>query len=80
MPSLGQAHARRLRAAVFDDVLERLLRDAEQAERRRGRDTGISRALPELDSYARSTSHVIAEACDGRREPEQFKLRRVKVM
>jgi len=78
--SLGQVHGRRLRAAVFDDVLQRLLRHAEQAERGVGRDTRAARALPELDLNAILTSHVMAETCDGRREPEQFKFRRVKVM
>jgi len=40
--SLGQVHGRRLRAAVFDDVLQRLLRHAEQTERCVGGDTGAS--------------------------------------
>src|SRR6476620_11785568 len=76
----GQVHRRRPRAAVFDDVLQRLLRHAEQTKRCVGRDTVASRTLPELDSNAMLTGHVMAETCDGRREPEQFKFRRVKVM
>jgi hypothetical protein len=46
---------------VFDDVLQRLLRDAEQIERCVGRDTRASGTLPELDSNAISTSHVMAD-------------------
>jgi len=77
----GQLHGRRPRAAVFDDVLQpRLLRHAEQTKRCVGRDTVASRTLPELDSNAMSAGHVMAETCDGRREPEQFQFQRVKVM
>jgi hypothetical protein len=65
---------------VFGHVLQRLLRDAEQTERRVARDTWTCHTLPKLDSYAVSTRHATAEICDGRGEPEQFKLRRVKVM
>src|SRR4051794_834947 len=73
-------HHRRPRAAMLDDVLQRFLRDAEQTERCVGRDTWASRTLPELDSYAESTRHVTAETCDGLRQPEEFKLRRIEVM
>ena len=72
-PSLGQVHNRRSRAAVFDDVLQRLLRDAEQTEGCVGRHTWADYTPPELDSYAGATRHVIAEARDGLREPEKFK-------
>src|SRR4029453_14577765 len=57
---------------MLDDVLQRLLRNAEQTERCVGRDTWASHTLPELDSYAESTRHVTTEPCDGLREPEEF--------
>jgi hypothetical protein len=50
LPSLGQVHDRHPRAAVFDDVLKRLLRNAEQTERWVARDTWASHTLSELDS------------------------------
>src|SRR4051794_1238490 len=78
--SLGQVHGGRPGAAVFDDVLQRLLRHAEQTECCVGRDAWASRTVSELDSNAISTRHVVAKTGDGRGEPEQFELRRVKVM
>ena len=80
MPSLGQVHNRHSRAAVFDDVLQGLLRNAEQAERCVGGGTWASDTRSELDSYAESARHVMAQTCDRLREPEEFELWRVEVM
>ena len=75
-----KAHDRHRVTTVLDDVLQRLLRDAEQAERRLRRYPAADPSLSELDPDVALARHVAAEAFDGGRETEEVQLWRVEVM